>query len=374
MGSEPGGVKRQLTQRLSGSGKDRTALAVELGEANAPPSEFRVFKAGENPSEKGLFVFNERSALLVMAEYDAHNKTLGFDFNHGTLLEGVDPEVSKSAGSFVPEVRDGELWATKCRWTDYAANKLTAREYRDFSPFFNHDDQGVVTRLINIALTNLPALDGIAPLVAANANPNKDDDMTCEACSALTARLTAADARLSTMEEECKALKAKLSIFESKDEEEKTKATALSALTGKATHAETLGVISGWREKAIGYDTLAAESATREATALRGEMDGVLKEGVDTFKIPPANKGAIETSALALGAGKPTKEGIAFLKALIAGMPKLVSGDSAGHPPEGAVLLSETDKHYARLSGITEEQALKAKKAIAEQEVARRTR
>lgn len=133
-------------------------------------TEFRIFRAGVNRSEKGTFVFDSAAADSVMREYKSHGKPLLLDYNHGSTLFDPTPEQGVAAGEFTPEIRDGELWATRIRWTPRAAQMLAAREYRLFSPYFEHEPAtGRILRLVNVALTNLPALDDIAPLMAASA-------------------------------------------------------------------------------------------------------------------------------------------------------------------------------------------------------------
>lgn len=353
-------MKRRSKSDFNRSGTGLTALSIVLGSDKAPPSEFRIFRKGENPSEKGTFHFTEASALSVMETYARLNKPMRFDYNHGTLLEAPPtPEASLSAGTFVPEIRDGELWATKCNWTARAASLLTAGEYGEFSPYFDHDKDGVVTRLINCALTNLPALNDIESLVAASATSHQENDMPCAECSALSARLN-------TMDEECKALKAKLSMFEKKDEDDKTKASALTALTGQSTHATALGTIEGWKTKAGEYDKLKADSDAREATALRAGLTTILDQASEAGKIPPAKKSAFEARALALGGGKPSKEGNEWLSALVADLPKLVitgegTGAAAVATAGGEVALTVEEKATAARHGISEKSMLTAK-------------
>lgn len=348
-GQTLGFVKRKIQTGKAGTAL--SALPVALGQGDAPPTEFRVFKAGENPSEKGTFIFDDASALSVMEEFKQHGKPMLLDFNHGTLVEGAAPEASISAGEGMPEIRNGELWLRDIKWTQRADAMLRAKEYRLFSPYFNHDKDNHVTRLINVALTNLPALDNIQPLVAASANPNNEDDMAteCTACAALNAKLSA-------MDEECKSLKAKLSAFEKKDADDSTKATALSALTGKTVHAETLGVIQGWKAKAEQHDVLAAKLAEQEATALSAELTAALDS--DPARVPgkPGEKGTVratlETQALTLGGGKPSKEGVAFLKALIPGLPKQVPTGEHQAPAGGPPNPSITEAKMNRAMGV----------------------
>lgn len=340
-----------------------SALPVLLVAGDVPPTEFRVFKAGENPSEKGTFIFDEKSALSVMEEFARLGKPMLLDYNHGTLVEGAAPEASISAGEGLPEVRNGELWLTGIKWTARASQLLTAKEYRLFSPYFHHDKDGHVTRLVNVALTNLPALNNIEPLVAASANPTEEPSMeTCTACAQLNAKLSA-------MDEECKALKAKLSAFEKKDEEATTRATALTALTGQATAAAALGTVEGWKKKAEGYDKLAAESAAREEQALTASLTAALDAGATEGKVPPAGKDSLKAAVLKMGAGKVTKDGVEWLTAHIAALPKLVATTEKPQPDPaeaGSIALTAREKEVLAKHGLKEEPALKAKKAEAE--------
>jgi phage I-like protein len=340
------------------------------------PTEFRIFKAGENPSEKGLFIFDEKSALSVMEEYAAHNKPMLFDYNHGTTLGAeATPEQSLAAGQFVPEVRNGELWAKDIKWTDRARSFLAAGEYRLFSPYFTHDKEGRVERLINVALTNLPALDGIPALVAANANPDNEDHMSeCASCSALNAKLSA-------QTEELSALKSKLSFFEKEKDEEKTKATALTAtvtsltaITGQASQAAALGVVEGWKIKAEGHDKLAAEKAQLEATTLKAELTAILSAGSKEGKVDGPLHAELEATALALGGGKLTREGVDRVAATVKTLgKKVVTADDAAKPPAdgGAAALSADLKHTALLAGVSEASVIAAQKKIAERAAAR---
>lgn len=330
-----------------------SAFPLALGTDRAPPSEFRIFRKGENRSEKGTFVFDDTSALSVMREYASHNKPMRFDYNHGTLLEAPPtPEAALSAGTFVPEIRDGELWATKCSWTPRASKLVSDGEYGEFSPYFDHTKTGVITRLINCALTNLPALDDIESLVAASATRTEEPSVeTCTACTALNTRLSA-------MDEECKALKVKLSAFEEKDKDDSTKATALKAVTGQETLAAALGTVAGWKQKAEGYDKLAADTAEREATSLRAEMTSVLDEGAKALKVTgkPGETGTqravFEQGALAMGAGKPSKEGIAWLKAAIAAAPVALNGAPTAQKPSGGAPPTVIGKELDKTMGI----------------------
>lgn len=330
-----------LYARLSGS--------VLGGTEREVPTEFRIFKAGANPSEKGTFRFTDESALSVMAEFKAHAKPMLLDFNHGTTFESPTPEQAIAAGEFTPEIRNGELWATNCRWTDRAKAMLSAGEYRLFSPFFTHDKDGQVLRLVNVALTNLPALDGIAPLVAANAKPD-DEEIDMEACTACTAL----NARLNAMDEECKSLRAKLSAFEfEKPEAEKASAlrTDIAKLTGSSDVPSVIGVVSAWKAS---HDKVAALSVEIEASKtekLAVDFATTLDKAVTDALITPAQKKEFwEVQCKANG--KVTESGLTMLKAFVATAKPIVAKEPVKQG-DSPVAITEQQAHIAKLCGVS---------------------
>lgn len=334
-GQRPG---RPLLARLTGSvfGKEREV-----------PTEFRIFAAGANGSEKGTFHFTDKSALSVMAEFVAHAKPMLLDYNHGTTFDSPTPDQAIAAGEFTPEIRNGELWATNIRWTDRAKTMLSAGEYRLFSPFFTHDKEGQVLRLVNVALTNLPALDGIAPLVAANANTDDEESpMECTACTALNAQLSA-------MKTECDALKAKCSAFET-EKPEAEKATALRSdvakLTGAADVPTAIGVISAWKASHDKVASLTAEVAATKTASREAEFTTALDKAVTDALITPAQKKEFwEVQCKA--DGKVTEAGLAMLNAFMKTAKPVISKEPVKQG-NGAVALTEQQAHIAKLCGV----------------------
>jgi len=123
------------------------------------PTEFRLFKFGENETSKGTFVLDQAGAESVMAAYQKHGIELHLDYEHDQRI---------AAAWFVPDVRSDGLWAANVRWTPRASEMLRSREYRYFSPTFYADGKKRITKLVNAALTNLPAMDNQEPLIAAS--------------------------------------------------------------------------------------------------------------------------------------------------------------------------------------------------------------
>jgi len=338
-----------VAKRKQGPRTDTAMLSLSFvfGDAHAPPSEFRIFSMGINPSEKGDFLFDERAAASVMMEYQRHGKPMLLDFNHGTTFKEPTPEQAIAAGEFIPEVRADGLYATQIQWTPRAETLLRAKEYRLFSPFFEHDKQtGRVLRLINCALTNLPALDGIAPLVAASATTGDDEMETCTACSALTAKLT-------KMEEECSALRASLSAFQEK-EEEKASAVALRAnvfaITGKSDTEGALGVLQALRASTDDLARVKGQLEAEQTAKLSADFAGALNQACKDGKIPPAQRALWEGFAKEDGHAKALARLTAFAETAV-----VVAPGRTVEAPTATVALSAIEQEIAARTGSSVE-------------------
>lgn len=123
------------------------------------PSEFRLFTFGDNATSKGTFKLDADGATALMAAYKKQGIELHVDYEH---------DRRNAAAWFNPEVRPDGVWASNVRWTPRAAEMLKGREYRYFSPTFGIDDAKRITRLVNVALTNLPATENQQALIAAS--------------------------------------------------------------------------------------------------------------------------------------------------------------------------------------------------------------
>jgi len=151
----------------------RGALVQLSVDGDTLPTEFRLFKAGENASRKGSFLFDDEAAAAVMAAYREHGVDVMIDLEH---LAVAPEEVTGDARNFDSsargwcklELRDGELWAVDVKWTEDGARRLRNKEQRYISPAFSTDDEGRIVELYNIALTALPATDHTPALVAAS--------------------------------------------------------------------------------------------------------------------------------------------------------------------------------------------------------------
>lgn len=157
-------------------------LAQDLGIlGNDLPTEFPIFRLGENKSTKGSVWFDERSLAAILAAAMAHGVDQMIDLEHYSIksrLADRDSTDTDARGWYrpVPDAAGG-LKATGVSWTEDGAARLRGRRQRYTSPaFYTEFDQtlnaGVggerVVQLINVALCSMPATFDIPPLVASS--------------------------------------------------------------------------------------------------------------------------------------------------------------------------------------------------------------
>jgi len=139
--------------------------AIVLKEVTGAPAEFCVLPAGRiDMKDYGSAELDEAGAACIIAEYDRRGLDMVIDYEHQTLKDTQAP----AAGwikSLVWKGAEG-LWAV-VDWTVQAAAYLANREYRYFSPVVSiHEKTGRIIGLLNVALTNMPRIDNLKPLVA----------------------------------------------------------------------------------------------------------------------------------------------------------------------------------------------------------------
>ncbi|EAQ4448900.1 hypothetical protein FAN38_10760 [Salmonella enterica] len=151
------------------------ALSIELTTAATPASRIRLLPAGEfrsndgRPKECRTWVMNAACAQRLIAA--AENKLIdySFDYEHQALraAQNGQPAPASAWFSTLEWVEGDGLYATDVCWTPAASRMIENLEYRYISPVFSYSSAtGEVTGLLNVALTNLPALeeldDGVA--------------------------------------------------------------------------------------------------------------------------------------------------------------------------------------------------------------------
>ena len=142
---------------------NRLILNEQIQVSQTPPTEVLLIKFGETVTTKGIYLFDADSAIKVLAKYENRGLHLNFDYNH-LSISPENEDQGKAAGWYDLELKDDGLWAVNIKWTPKAAEMIMNKEYLYISPAIVLDDQKKVVRLINVALTNLPATDDLQPL------------------------------------------------------------------------------------------------------------------------------------------------------------------------------------------------------------------
>jgi hypothetical protein len=149
------------------------SVCLDVGADRPLPSEFLLFRLGENASTKGSVWFDEVSALRVLADADTYANEYAIDLDHRMVkprMVDLSNSDSDAMGWHRLAVRNGDLWAVSVSWTDEGARRLRSRSQRYTSPAFYtetlDDGRDLVVQYTNCAICARPATHGIMPLVA----------------------------------------------------------------------------------------------------------------------------------------------------------------------------------------------------------------
>lgn len=279
-------------------------VELAIGEANSLPTEFRLFVPGWNETENGRFLFDAEAASATMDAYRRWGVDLSIDLEHQMLdsMPTPDPTARDARGWAKLELRpDGSLWAVDVRWTNDGAARLTEKRQRYVSPAFEIDPESKrVTKIINVAITAIPATHNTPALVAASARGSMDPKLVQQALDALIngdakaaleilqnliasaagadpdaatedAPPPAGDGGADEMTESAApaAAPAEAPAPAADDEEKKAAVVATSALvrlTGKSNASDALAEVKIWK---TAFDSMAAERAALEADKRR---------------------------------------------------------------------------------------------------------
>lgn len=248
---------------------------VELAmDGDKPPTEFRLFAMGSNHTSKGTYLFTAKSKQSCQAEYEKRGRAdMPVDYNHAMNLPAfmmADPaQAGAAAGWFQLAMRTDGCWAENVRWTPRAMKMLADREYRFFSPTFEHATDGEVMNIVNCALTNMPATYGQQPLMAASQHPHHTPENPAMKNLITAALSMAAD----SVDETVTSRVMQLATFEGQ----------VFAALGVAKPGEALGKVQGLMEVAKRATVLEAElsdlkgkttATTVAALVAAAEVDG----------------------------------------------------------------------------------------------------
>lgn len=151
--------------------------SVELSGAVASDNSqwVHIIPAGTNFGRDGRGPYTLSNAQAVLKETQAyHGRTkMLVDFDHQAVHAAKTGRGAPAAGWIVGlELRMDGIWA-KVEWLATTAQMIRQKAYRYVSPVFQHDPQGNIKRIINVALTNSPNLE-LTALAAAEISMDKE--------------------------------------------------------------------------------------------------------------------------------------------------------------------------------------------------------
>lgn len=375
----------------------RRPILLSLSEEQEPPREFRLIPLGQYETTKGLFVMTPEDMQACLREQQAYGNDLSIDFGHAAFEEG-DGVPRGAAGWFQIEGRDDGLWAVGVTWTPTADGMIRRREQRYISPAFD-DDEGHVIRVINCALTLIPASHNLTPLVASRRSGRVSQHLTRTMSMADGKYVDASELNkladdlekmmggedkeksdLAAMVERCRKL-ASDAVTASKlaednkepdgdegnktskasdDEGEKKMSRIVREVTGETDPARITGVLLAYKESNAQIAKL-----SRELADLKGQRQGA---EVEEMIVKASRSGKLAPSQVkwARDYGKRDLEGLkAYIEAapVLASMAdgKAVEEQANGAPPPR--VLTDADKEILRKAGVADPAAFLASQA-----------
>jgi phage I-like protein len=241
-------------------------------------------------SGQGPWHLDQASAAVLIANAQNRSTNIVIDYEHQTLMSAQNGKPAPAAGWVDPKTlewrEDGLYGAVK--WTAAAQAMVDADEYLYLSPVFPYDGSGTPLDLLQIALTNTPAIHGLdqRALAAARAalpfdiehSQTETDEMDLKILlealglpeDTTEANAIKAVAALKTGNDQMAALRAELGLKDGEDAK-----PAIAALKA----APAVGVPQPV------YDELKAQLAVLKASGEESERDRLIEEGVADGRI-----------------------------------------------------------------------------------------
>lgn len=146
------------------------AASTTVGDKLVPVTELLLFKWGINDTTQGPIELTEAGAKGVMAAYEkrtkARNGVIDIDWFHMSRDKNARKEDKVSAGRCTLELREDGIWVTGIKPTKKARQALEDDEVRSYSPVVSVSSKGLLMEIMQMSLTNIPAMDDAGLLAA----------------------------------------------------------------------------------------------------------------------------------------------------------------------------------------------------------------
>lgn len=216
-----------------GGGSHIAALSLAIATDIAPQGYFLVFPEGETrsgdgsgrPTECDSWRLDASNGYSLANLLNARPTDMVIDYEHQTLHKETNGQPAPAAGWLGAgqfEYVDGVGLCNRApSWTTKATQAIAGREYRYKSPVIAYNADGYVTNVMNVAITNQPALLTLDELTALSAKllinqnlPNEKQDNPMKLLAYVIASLGLSDK--TTEDEAVTALSAQVDDFKTK--------------------------------------------------------------------------------------------------------------------------------------------------------------
>lgn len=236
------------------SSSHMAALSLEIAGSATPDGYFLVFPEGETrsgdgsgrPTECDAWRLDASNGYSLASLLNARPTDMVIDYEHQTLYTEKNGQPAPAAGWLAAGQFEYVAGVGLCNrnpsWTTKATQAIAGREYRYKSPVIAYDDDGYVTNVMNVAITNQPALLTLDELTALSAklNVNQSQDKTMKPLLAyIIAALglpesTTEDAAVTALSAQVDAFKTKATDAKVEIDETKPLAALSSVFTATA--------------------------------------------------------------------------------------------------------------------------------------------
>lgn len=352
----------------------RFAVCVDSEIQLLPAGAFRAADDSGRPEHAQAWVVNAEIAAKLVAQIAARANPLVVDYEHQTFLCADNGQPAIAAGWIIAarweepsDTSEGGLFAT-VEWTARAKQHITDNEYKFISPVFHHEKTtGVITKIVNAALTNNPAIDGMEAVSArltAQLNQPKENTMDLDELLERVRYLLNLPT-LTTPEQVAVELQKAVDLIKAGETDAVVSATALGvvgmALAGKVEIALLKAAKPNPTEyvPVATFDAVKSELVTLRATQLAGEVEGVLQAALTANRIQPHEVEWLRSVG---------KQDIALLKQRVATAPVLAAlagTQTGGVAPVGNApdALSDAELAMCRQFGVSADEFKKTRAA-----------
>jgi len=146
--------------RMAG-GQGRLITAIAAAGASKAPEWIECIPAGEFTGRdgRGPYTLEDPKGVIEATLAQDMAGEIVVDYDHASDFAAPEGRPSPAAGWMRKfKVVNGAIWA-KVEWTGEGAKHVSAKHWKYFSPVFEHEKDGTVTRLLRGALTNNPNLE-----------------------------------------------------------------------------------------------------------------------------------------------------------------------------------------------------------------------